>query len=463
MRVATSFLWDALADKDHAGIVLFSLMLGGMVGVFAKSGGSAGIVQKLRKLSNTRRGGLFMTWILGVLIFFDDYANTLLVGNTMRPFADKLKISRAKLAYIVDSTAAPVASIAVISTWVGFEVGLLKDAAQSIPILKDPYIAFLQSLPYHTYSIMALALVASVIWWGRDIGPMRQAEKNAINGFDDTRQKGALELENSEDVSKNAWLVAVVPIVLVIISTFAGLWITGKAASAPNARFSEIIGNSNSSVVLMSVSFIGMITAAILSMFLTGMKVNDSADAILDGIKAMLPAIVILLLAWSIGSVCDKLGTATVIINAARGNLPPYLIPLTIFLISAITAFSTGTSWGTMAILIPIAIPLAYTLPVEAGLATDAVQNILLASIGSVLAGATFGDHCSPISDTTILSSMASGCDHVAHVRTQIPYAVIAGGVAVLAGYLPAGLGVSPWISLVIGIGIIIFIPKFFR
>ena len=216
LAIPVDLLPKALADTGHASIVLFSLMLGGMVGIMARSGGMAGLVEALSKLATKRRGALLITWLLGIIIFFDDYANTLLVGNTVRPYTDKLGISRAKLSYIVDSTAAPVASIAVISTWVGFEVGLIRDAAESLHLINDAYFLFLRSIPYSSYSLFALAMVAALAWWGRDLQPMRYFEQRAAEGNDLSRQESDRDLMEGQNKGKHAILSALLPIGMVI-------------------------------------------------------------------------------------------------------------------------------------------------------------------------------------------------------------------------------------------------------
>lgn len=461
-RIPEEFLWTALADRSHAAIVLFSLMLGGMVGILAKSGGTAGLVHTLRRLTSGRRGGLLMSWLLGIIIFFDDYANTLLVGQTMRPYTDRLRISRAKLAYIVDSTAAPVTSIAIISTWVGFEVGLIRDAANHLPALGDAYLLFIRALPYRFYSLFALLFVGILSFTGRDFGPMRRAEEKAIRGNDTTKQPGVVEESAAvPPAGRHSYLLALVPIVLVILATFAGLYLSGVHRAPPGAKLFEILGASDSLAVLLVASFLGLLTAGTLAAVLTRLRVAEVSDGLLDGMRSMLPAMVILLLAWALGDVCDRLGTAKVVVEATTGRLPPALLPGVLFTVAAAVAFSTGTSWGTMAILIPIALPLSVQLPLAAGAGQAVTHGVLLGSVGAVLAGSTFGDHCSPISDTTILSSMASGCDHLAHVRTQIPYAVLAAGVALLVGYIPVGFGVSPWPLLPAGLLLLYLFQRF--
>jgi Na+/H+ antiporter NhaC len=456
----TDLFLNALADKGHASIVLFTLMLGAMVGVLARSGGMAGIVRALRGMAHGRRGGMVMTWLLGLIIFFDDYANTLLVGNTMRPYTDKLKVSRAKLAYIVDSTSAPIASIAVISTWVGFEIGLIDEATAALPNMPNSYLIFLQSIPYTAYSLFTLVLVGAVAWWMRDFGPMHKTEVSTLQDVDPSIEESGKTLEGAE-AGKHGILIALVPVGLVIATTIIGLYLSGRASSEPSSPLFSILGAADSSAVLLIASFFGMVSASVLAATLGRLKVTHVSDSLIEGVKAMMPAMVILLLAWSLGDITARLGTAQFVIDAVAGNLSPSLLPLSVFIIAGVVAFSTGTSWGVMAILIPIAIPLAYEMPRQVGMTGSILDSILFGTVGAVLAGATFGDHCSPISDTTILSSMASGCKHIDHVRTQIPYALLAAGTAILFGYLPSGFGLTPWIGLTLGAALLIIAPRF--
>ncbi|HEX03941.1 MAG TPA: hypothetical protein ENH10_02140 [Bacteroidetes bacterium] len=255
-------------------------------------------------------------------------------------------------------------------------------------------------------------------------------------------------------------LLALVPVGLVIVTTFAGLYISGKLNAEPNSPLFGILGAADSSAVLLVASFFGMVSASILAIVPGGLKLEQVSSSLIDGVKAMMPAMIILLLAWSLGDITQRLGTAEFVIEAISGNLSPSFLPLTVFIIASVIAFSTGTSWGVMAILTPIAIPLAYEMPRLAGMTGPGVDGILFGTVGAVLAGATFGDHCSPISDTTILSSMASGCKHIEHVRTQIPYALLAAGVSILLGYLPSGFGLSPWIGLVLGCAFLALAPR---
>ncbi|MBS1262536.1 MAG: Malate-2H(+)/Na(+)-lactate antiporter [Calditrichaeota bacterium] len=459
VAVPGDFFLNALADGSHAAIVLFSLMLGAMVGVLAKSGGMAGIVRALKAMSSSRRGGMLMTWLIGLIIFFDDYANTLLVGNTMRPYTDRLRISRAKLAYLVDSTSAPITSIAVISTWVGFEIGLIQEAARGLDGLSDAYLVFLQSIPYTAYSIFALVFVGAIAWWQRDFGPMTAVERSARSGRDPSRQDSDASMEPAE-AGRHAILLALVPVGLVIVSVFAGLYLSGASEAREGAALFEILGAADSSLVLLVASFFGMVSAALLAATVGRINVADVSNSLIDGIKAMMPAMVILLLAWSLGDACSRLGTARFVIEAVSGGLAPSMIPMVVFLVAGVIAFSTGTSWGVMAILTPIAVPLAWEIPRAAGMFGATADAILFATVGAVLAGATFGDHCSPISDTTILSSMASGCNHIDHVRTQIPYALLVAAASILFGYLPSGFGVTPWLGLAAGGALLVMLPR---
>ena len=455
-RLGDTYLVDALADRDHAAILLFSTMLGGMVGVLTRNGSMAGVVQRLSRRVRNRRGGQTATAAMGLAVFFDDYANTLLVGNTMRPLTDRLAISREKLAYLVDSTAAPVTTLAVISTWVGFEVGLIQDQLAAVGG-GSAYVFFLRSLPYNFYPILTLVMVFAVALSGRDFGPMARAEGRAAGG--EVLRPGARPAggpadrddRSAESEPASSWL-AILPIVTVVGVTLLGLWSDGRSAllveGRPADSLRDILGAADSLSVLMWASLAGALLAIALTAGSRRLDLRGAVDAWLDGARAMLIAMVILIMAWSLGAVCEALGTGPWLVEAGRGVLSPRLLPTLSFLLAAAVSFSTGTSWGTMAILIPIMLPLAGAFTLDAGLDPAHRDGIILAATSAVLAGAVFGDHCSPISDTTILSSMASGSDHVDHVRTQLPYALCAAAAAVTVGYLPAGWGVSPGWSI---------------
>lgn len=465
LKTIDTYLINSLADSDHAAILIFSLTLGGMVGVISKAGGTQGIVEKLTKYAKSSKGGQLAAWAMGILIFFDDYANTLIVGNTMRPFTDRLKISREKLSYIVDSTAAPVASLAFISTWIGFQVGLIDQAFESINLTHNAYNIFLQSIPYATYSILALIFVFLIAITLRDFGPMYTAESRAAATGKVLRDHAQPITDSStldmiaDEKTPLRWFNALIPIMIVILVTLVGLYWSGSESlgeAAKKATLGTIFGAADSFSVLMWAAFSGLLSTFILTLSQRILSLNSTIEAAINGYKSMMLAAMILILAWAIGDICKHLHTADYVIALSKGILSPHLVPFVTFMVAAFISFSTGTSWATMAILTPIVVPIAHHLPVEAGLSPYLSHEILIGTVGAVLSGSVLGDHCSPISDTTILSSMASAADHVDHVRTQLPYAILVGLVACLAGYLPNGWGLNTYVAL--GIGVLILV-----
>lgn len=455
------YLRGALADADHAAIILFSLMIGGMVGIISRNGGMLGVVDRITRWASTPRRGQLATTGLGVGIFFDDYANTLIVGNTMRAVTDRLRVSREKLAYIVDSTAAPVAAVALVTTWIGMQVGLIGEAVGRIDGYDEAaYSVFLKSLAYSFYPLLALAFVVMVTWSGRDFGPMLTAERHAREhgvttaaGARNARLAGELDAMLPEAGTARRARNAVVPIAVLVVATLGGLWVTGRADAGAGAPLRDVIGSADSYRSLMWGSLLGVISALVMTAAQRLMPLEDALDAWLAGIKSVLPAMLILMLAWALSAVSEQLGTAAYLTSALGDTISPAALPTLVFVMAAVTAFSTGTSWGTMGILMPLVVPLAWAVLGSDGVAGDAADlQVLYASVSAVLAGAVWGDHCSPLSDTTILSSMASGCDHIAHVRTQLPYALLVGGAAILLGLVPVGLGVPWWVCLPLGL-----------
>lgn len=459
LRLGDEYLINSLADRDHAAILLFSTILGGMVGVLSRSGATEGIVHWLCAHVRGRRGGMASTAAMGTLIFFDDYANTLLVGSTMRPLTDRLRISREKLAWLVDSTAAPVTTVAVVSTWVGFEVGLIQDAMAQMGQSGQAYTFFLRSLPYSYYPLLTLFFVYVLSATGRDFGPMLAAEKRAVNmglvlrpgaqpASDDPNGLGA------DHAPAHPWLGAL-PVLAVIMTTALGLYFGGRqnavaaGDAAPSLR--EILNHADSFAVLTWAALTGALLAVLLAYVSGRLKLREAMEGFMDGARSMLIAVTILILAWSLSAVCENLDTAGFLVGVSQQILSARLLPLVVFVLAAAMSFATGTSWGTMAILMPLVFPMGVQLPAAAGLSGDVATHIHLAAVSAVLAGAVFGDHCSPISDTTIMSSLACGSDHVDHVRTQLPYSLTTGVIAIALGYGPVGFGVSPWISLALG------------
>jgi len=449
----------ALSDRDHAAIILFSLMIGGMVGIITRNGGMACIVRMIVSRARTAIGGQVAVWGMGLMIFFDDYSNTLVVGNTARPITDHLKISREKLAYIVDSTAAPVVCVALITTWIGYEVGLIGDAIASVPDLDEPaYTVFLKSIPYSFYPILAFVFVLVIAVTGRDFGPMYTAELRARNGqvspvsAADMPSLQGDQLEPKPDIPLRA-VNAFVPLAVLIVALLAGLYVTGEGDT-----ITDIIGSADAYKAMMWASLLGALTAAVMTTGQGILSGHETVDAWFGGVKAMLFAMIVLVLAWSLSAVTVDLNTANYLVSILAGTLPPALVPAVIFVLSAITAFTTGTSWGTLGILMPLVVPLTWAVLGANGMAGPEHMHILYSAIACNLAGAVWGDHCSPISDTTVLSSMASGCDHIEHVRTQMPYAMLVGAVALGVGTIPGGYGFPPLFSMLAGIAALVFV-----
>jgi len=475
LRVVDHYYLQAMTDRTHALIIMFSLILGGMVGVIYRSGGMHGVVEKISKVARTPRGGQIVARIMGILIFFDDYSNTLIVGNTMRPFTDKLRISREKLSYIVDSSAACIASIAVISTWIGFELSLISDGFTSLGVSRNAYITFLQTIPSRFYPIYTFIFGFAAAIMVRDFGSMYKAERRCrttgqvIAPFAVPIADPETTLTPPPEETPRRWINAVVPFAAVIAITFSGLYLTGLsnlkaekgAAYVSSAPGYEIFGAGDSFGVLLWAFTIGSVIAIVMAVSQRILNLRRSLESWVQGIKAMIMACIILLSAWAIGGICQELGTANYVVEVSKNILSPHLVPMVSFALACIIAFATGTSWGTMAILMPIVIPLGYKMPLAAGLSPAMSESVLLGSIAGVLAGAAFGDHCSPISDTTILSSMASGSDHIDHVKTQIPYAFTVGVVSALIGYWPMGYGISPLITVPIGGVLLVLILRF--
>ena len=466
------YIVNNLADSGHATILLFTFGFGGLIGIIQRNGGLAGIVAIAAKFAKTRVRGQVATAAMGLFIFFDDYANSLLVGNTMRPFTDKLRVSREKLSYIVDSTAAPVASIGIISTWIVFAMSLLDGQLQILGIQANAYLIFLLSIPFSYYAVLAIIFVFMNALSQREFGPMYQAEKRAITTGQILRP-GAKPLSD-DSLLRNAmpegiphrWYNAVIPVLTVIFMTMGGMVITGMPdAFEANQSFLQkvliIMDNTDSSQALLWGSYIATFVAIAMAMGQRLLTLRAALESWFEGARTMFLAVIILILAWSLGNVCTDIHTANFIVHHTRDWISPGLLPALTFIIAGLISFATGTSFGTMSILIPLIVPLSVQL-------TGDAQNVMFwATFSAIISGATFGDHCSPISDTTILSSLASGADNVDHVQTQLPYAVVVGGVAVLFGFLPIGLipdagYLTAFVSYAFSISALFLILKFY-
>ncbi|WP_195946283.1 Na+/H+ antiporter NhaC family protein [Paraclostridium bifermentans] len=455
---------NSLADPWNAGIILQVLAIGGVIHLVAKMGGAKAIAISLADKAKSSKGTQIITWFLGLLVFFDDYANSLIVGPIMRPVSDKMNISRERLAFIIDATAAPIAGLAIISTWIGLEVGLINNAFSGIGLNNDAFGIFLQTIPYRFYNILILAFVIITIVLAKDFGPMRKAEiKARQSNFDDldTKYNDSIqsELEPKVGVKLSIWN-AIIPIGTLIVTSLIFFYYSGYTSivngdniELQNLMFKspwsflaikEAFSSADASVALFQSSIISSIVAILMAVSKNIFKVSEAIEIWIDGMKSLLMTAVILILAWSLSSVIKDLGTAKFLVTLLSGSMPAFLLPSVIFILGSIISFSTGTAYGTMGILMPLAIPLAHSINPDI--------SFIVISTSAVLTGAIFGDHCSPISDTTILSSMGAGCNHIDHVKTQMPYALFVASITVLFGYIPAGLGISIYIVIPISI-----------
>jgi len=448
-ETATVYVLNTAINPDHMAIMVFTFLIGGMVGVISRNGGMVGIVERIMPFARTPRRGQGVVALLGLSIFFDDYANTMIVGNATRPMSDKLHISREKLAYLVDSTAAPVSTVAIITTWIGFQLGLIDSAVKGLDgIDQTPYVLFLNSILYSFYPFLAVFFVFLVIYTGKDFGPMYKAEIRARHTGEVKRSSTTVTTDKSGDEFYHKDTIpcramnAVLPIVTMVLTVIIGLFISGEGET-----LTDIIGSADPYGVLIWASLLGCLTAAALSLGQRLLTLDETIDAWLAGARFMMTGLVLLILAWAIADVAMVLQTAPYLITVLGDSLSPYTLPAIVFLLAGVTAFASGSSWGVMAILMPLVIPLCWAVLQANGIADAEHMHILYSCIACVLTGAVWADHCSPISDTTVLSSLATGCDHMDHVRTQLPYAFLGGVVAVSLGVLPAGYGI-PWYLL---------------
>jgi len=461
LRVVDTYVVGSLFDADHVMIIVFTLIIGGMVRIITVNGGMLGVVKWLSRKAKGPRSGQLMTFLMDLCIFFDDYSNTLVVGNTMRPIADKLKVSREKLAYIVDSTSAPVVAVAFITTWIGAELSYIQDGINAIGLETSAYSVFFHSLAYSFYPFLTLGFVLMIIFSGRDFGPMLTAERKA-------RMMSSMETEMPNIVAQPAHIIdALIPLAVLIFGTIIGLIATGYDASVWQSgtgffsKLSATIGAANSYKALLWASVLSLLTSIVMTLLRGTLTFAKVMEEMVEGFKAMFNAVLILTMAWAIALVTKDMHTAEFVSQLlVKWSLSPAVVPVLTFLLAALIGFSTGTSWGTMAILYPLILPASWLLCQEQGLSVNATMPLFYNVVASVLAGSVMGDHCSPISDTTIMSSLASSCNHLQHVRTQMPYALTVGGVAMLIGVLPTALGLPSWLAFLMGFGVLWLIVR---
>ena len=462
-----------MADPWNAGIILQCLLIGGVIQLVTKMGGAKALADAFAKRANTPRKAQLFTWVLGLCVFFDDYANSLIVGPIMRPVMDKLHVSREKLAFVVDATAAPVAGIAIISTWIGLEISLIAAGFKSVGVANvTGFGIFLQTIPYRFYNIFILIFIVISALTLYEFGPMKKAEQEARKGAHHVPEEGHVtvmdyeekpafeEVQPVEGIKLTVWN-AIIPILTLIIGALVAFYWSGyttimggedqalitllKTSPLSFNGIFEALAASDASVALFEGALLASIVAIVMAVGERIMTIEDAISEWVGGMKTITITGVILLLAWSLGGVIGDIGTADYLVGILSNSLPLWVVPALIFILGALISFATGTAYGTMSILMPLAIPLGWAV-------STGDMNFTIVCTSGVLTGAIFGDHCSPISDTTILSSMGTSCDHIDHVQTQIYYAIFVAVIAIFVGYIPAGLGVPWYICIPIGV-----------
>ena len=430
-----------LSDSYNVGILIFLVILGSVVCMMNKAGGSAAFGRWASKKIHTRVGAELAAIVLGILIFIDDYFNCLTVGSVMRPVTDRHHVSRAKFAYLIDATAAPVCIIAPISSWAAAVSGFVEG--------QDGLAIFVRTIPYNFYAILTIVMMVGMVLMKTEFGAMRTHEINALNG--DLYTTSARPYENATDDEtpnpRGRVIDLVIPIVVLVICCVISMIYTGGFFSGTD--FVTAFSQSDASVGLAMGSAFGLVFAIIFYMIRRVINFRDCMGCIPEGFKAMVPAIMILTFAWTLKAMTDSLGAAVFVEEAMRsvaGGIE-VILPAIIFLVGCGLAFATGTSWGTFGILIPIVVAVFEKSSPE----------MMIISISACMAGAVCGDHCSPISDTTIMASAGAQCDHVTHVSTQLPYAILAAAVSFVT-YIVAGFVKTAWIALPVGIVLMLIV-----
>lgn len=444
---ASALVWDDGAlNWWNIHILLFLFLLGGMTAMLTLSGGSRAFAQWARQRIKTQRGAKLLTVSLGAFIFIDDYFNSLAVGSIARPVTDRAHISRAKLAYILDSTAAPVCVMMPASSWGAYIITIIGGILTTHGVTEyTPLGAFVAMVPMNLYAIFALVMVVVVSWLSLNIGPMRRHERMASEGISLTgremEEQGNDHGFSVRELESGRVSDLLIPIIALVVVTVSAMLFTGYQVLAANNQPFGIIGafeNTNVGLSLVSGGCVGLLLS-VLTTVRQRVAMADLLQALLSGMRSMLPAVYILLFAWTIGAVIKDMSTGKYLSSLIQGNLPLSLLPVLLFMVAGLMAFSTGTSWGTFGIMLPIA----------ADMAAAADIAMLLPSMSAVMAGAVFGDHCSPISDTTILSSTGAHCNHLDHVTTQLPYTLAVAGVSA-GGFIALGMTQSAWVGLAV-------------
>lgn len=436
---AFTHVWESVTNvEEHLTITAFTMFVAAMVAVMGASGATRNLVSIVESRAEGPRGTMVASWLAGFVVFFDDYANCMVVGNAMGPVCDRNGVSRAKLAYIVDSTAAPVASLAVVGTWVGFEVGLLDEALRGVGSTTTGFELFISSLPYRFYGFFALFMVGVIAITGRDFGPMAKEERIA--------RKIRRDPEPPRKVSTGHAFFSGIPILMLVGVTFAVLLADGLSAMEASGEtgWHAVLSGADPYRAMFIGAGVGFGMALSMALGAGWLTPDKALEATGQGLQTLAEPLVILYLAWALGAAIGETEATAFIASALGGWFPAAGLPAAVFVAAGFMGFATGTSFGTMTVLIPLAVPLAIQM--------DPTNPALLAATTSaVLAGSCLGDHASPISDTTILSATGAQVDLVTHVRTQLPYALVAGLIALCIGYLPSGVGVSPLLTVPLG------------
>lgn len=456
-RAFVSFFADHLIPSMQGdwrtSVIVFTFLLGGFAALLDYGGGIQALLHSM-----SRRGGKSTSrrvqvgaYALGLICFFDGLASCMLVGRSMRPLADRAGVSRAKLSYIVDTTSSAVACVAMVSTWIAYQLSMIEDGFAAAGQAVNSYLLFLQSLPYNFYSWFALLLLLIVIVRNWNFGPMRRAEA-AVAAAD-------VHTDFSVEVSPaRAWI----PLAVLIAGLLVGLYVDGAETVWPLSfqKISVAFGKADAAMVLVVTSALACIVAFLLN-YRSPQGDREAVAVFMNGVSGLFVPVLILISAWVLSSTLQKLDAAGTLAMFMGDRVPVGCFPMLVFVVAMAVSFTTGTSWGTMGVITPLAIPLVLSLTV--GMPPEAAHPVIAATVAATFGGAVFGDHCSPLSDTTIVSSIACGLETMDHVKTQLPYALLSAGVALIVGYGGVALGMAPWWSLAIGAVLLLVLPFLWR